>query len=184
MTWFGGVYDDVTHQFPSMGIDADNPDVIWPEYAIDRDLRNRFKSEKNGALVGVATMQRFRWHIGDEVALHQPSTPLTLTFKIIVTINQAPTLPSSFSVATNLEDATHNPGFTSILWFVAPAWMIPHGRHDRRDVSRLLDRDPRGDREGVYGADGGEIRADCIHSGVDWSERGSGDCTRGAQRYF
>src|ERR1700733_4685619 len=126
MTWFGGVYDDVTHQFPSMGIDADNPDVIWPEYAIDRDLRNRFKSEKNGALVGVATMQRFRWHIGDEVALHQPSTPLTLTFKIIVTINQAPTLPSSCSGVTNFKDATHNPGFTTILWFVAPAWMIPH----------------------------------------------------------
>lgn len=116
MTWFGGVYDDVTHQFPSMGIDADNPDVIWPEYAIDKDLVKRFKSDKNGALVGVATMQRFRWHIGDEVALHHPSSLLTLTFKIIGTINQGPDLTLFLFRRDYLEDATHDPGFTSILW--------------------------------------------------------------------
>jgi putative ABC transport system permease protein len=116
MTWFGGVYDDVTHQFPSMGIDADNPDVIWPEYAIDRDLVKRFKSEKNGALVGVATMHRFRWHVGDEVALHHPSSLLTLTFKIIGTINQGPDLTLFLFRRDYLEDATHDPGFTSILW--------------------------------------------------------------------
>jgi putative ABC transport system permease protein len=116
MTWFGGVYDDVTHQFPSMGIDADNPDVIWPEYAIDKDLVKRFKGEKNGALVGVATMQRFRWHIGDEVSLHHPSTLLTLTFKIIGTINQGPDLTLFLFRRDYLEDATHDPGFTSILW--------------------------------------------------------------------
>jgi putative ABC transport system permease protein len=116
MTWFGGVYDDVTHQFPSMGIDAGNPDVIWPEYAIDKDLVKRFKSEKNGALVGVATMQRFRWHIGDEVALHEPSTPLSLTFKIIGTINQGPDLTLFLFRRDYLEDATHDRGFTSILW--------------------------------------------------------------------
>jgi putative ABC transport system permease protein len=116
MTWFGGVYDDVTHQFPSMGIDADNPDVVWPEYALNHDMVDRFKRNKNGALVGVATMQRFRWHVGDQVALHQPQIPLTLSFKILGTINRGPDLTIFLFRRDYLEDATHNPGITSMLW--------------------------------------------------------------------
>lgn len=116
MSWFGGVYDDVRHQFPSMGIDADNPDLVWPEYALNHEMVNRFKINKNGALVGIATMQRFRWHIGDEVALHQPSIPLTLTFKILGTINSGPDLTIFLFRRDYLEDAMHDTGFTSMLW--------------------------------------------------------------------
>ena len=116
MSWFGGIYDDVTHQFPSMGIDADNPDVVWPEYALNHDMVNRFKSTKNGAMVGIATLQRFRWRIGDEVALHQPSIPLTLTFRILDTINSGPDLTIFLFRRDYLEDAMHDPGFTSMLW--------------------------------------------------------------------
>ena len=116
MSWFGGIYDDVRHQFPSMGIDADNPDLVWPEYALNRDMVSRFKINKNGALVGIATMQRFRWHIGDEVALHQPSIPLTLTFKILGTINSGPDLTIFLFRRDYLEDAIQDPGFTSMLW--------------------------------------------------------------------
>lgn len=116
MSWFGGIYDDVRHQFPSMGIDADNPDLVWPEYALNHDMVSRFKINKNGALVGIATMQRFRWHIGDEVALHQPSIPLTLTFKILGTINSGPDLTIFLFRRDYLEDAMHDTGFTSMLW--------------------------------------------------------------------
>ncbi len=116
MNWFGGIYDDVRHQFPSMGIDADNPDVVWPEYALNHDLVNRFKINKNGAIVGIATLQRFRWRVGDEVALHEPSIPLTLTFRILGTISSGPDLTVFLFRRDYLEDAMHNPGLTSMLW--------------------------------------------------------------------
>lgn len=116
MSWFGGIYDDVRHQFPSMAIDPDNPDVVWPEYALDHELVNRFKDTKNGAIVGVATMQRFRWRIGDEVALHQPSMPLTLTFRILGTINKGPDLTIFLFRRDYLGDAMNHRGFTSMLW--------------------------------------------------------------------
>ncbi|MGA7871476.1 MAG: FtsX-like permease family protein [Candidatus Binatus sp.] len=128
MNWFGGIYDDVRHQFPSMGIDADNPDVIWPEYALDHELIERFKSTKNGAIVGIATLHRFRWHIGDEVSLHEPSIPLTLTFRIVGTISSGPDLTIFLFRRDYLEDAMHDPGLTSMLW-VRCASM--------RDASRL-----------------------------------------------
>jgi putative ABC transport system permease protein len=116
MSWFGGIYDDPRHQFPNMGIDADNPDQIWPEYAIDRGLVARFKDTRDGAIVGVASMQRFRWHIGDMVSLQQPVTRLTLTFRIVGTINQGPDLTVFLFHRDYLEEAMHNPGNTSMLW--------------------------------------------------------------------
>ena len=41
MMWFGGVYDDPRHQFPSMAIDADNPDVDRGRHYAD-DRRDTF----------------------------------------------------------------------------------------------------------------------------------------------
>jgi putative ABC transport system permease protein len=99
-----------------MGIDADNPDVVWPEYALNHDLVNRFKSTKNGAIVGIATLHRFQWRIGDQVELHQPSIPLTLTFRIVGTISSGPDLTIFLFHRDYLEDAMHHPGFTSMLW--------------------------------------------------------------------
>ena len=90
MTWFGGIYDDPKHQFPSMGVDADNPDQVWPEYALNGELMAKFKRTKSGAVVGVATLERFRWKIGDLVSLRSPVFQLTLVFKIVGTITQGP----------------------------------------------------------------------------------------------
>jgi putative ABC transport system permease protein len=116
MTWFGGIFDDPRHQFPSMGIDAGNPDVIWPEYAINHALVDEFKTHKDSAIVGVATMNRFRWHVGQLVALHQVSIPLTLTFRIIGTINRGPDLTVFLFHRDYLEEALHHPGWVSMLW--------------------------------------------------------------------
>ncbi len=116
MTWFGGIYDDPKHQFPNMGIDADNPDVIWPEYAMNRVLVEEFRSHKDSAVVGTATMSRFRWKVGKMVSLYNPAIPLTLTFRIIGTINQGPDLTVFLFHRDYLEEALHNPGWTSMLW--------------------------------------------------------------------
>ena len=116
MTWFGGVYDDPRHQFPNIAIDADNPDLVWPEYAIDHATVQRFKDAKDSAIVGVATMARFGWHLGDLVSLHQPSIPLTLTFRINGTISHGPDLTIFLFHRDYLEDALHGPGVTSVLW--------------------------------------------------------------------
>jgi putative ABC transport system permease protein len=116
MSWFGGIYDDPKHQFPNMGIDADNPDVVWPEYAMNRTLVDQFRSRKDSAVVGVATMGRFRWKVGKSVSLTNPSIPLTLTFRIVGTINQGPDLTIFLFHRDYLEEALHNPGQSSILW--------------------------------------------------------------------
>src|SRR5271155_2134955 len=69
MLWFGGVYKDPKDQFPTMALDADNLDVMWPEYGLNNSLMSAFESSKNAALVGIATMNHHGWHVGQNVAL-------------------------------------------------------------------------------------------------------------------
>lgn len=116
MTWFGGIYDDPKHQFPTMAVDADNPDVVWPEYAMNRDLVSRFKGTRDSAVVGVATMQRFGWHIGQLVELRSQVYPVTLTFRLIGTINQGPDLTIFMFHRDYLEEALNRPGQVSMFW--------------------------------------------------------------------
>jgi putative ABC transport system permease protein len=116
MIWFGGIYDDPKHQFPTIAIDADNPDVIWPEYAMNRQLVTRFKQTKDSAVVGIATMHRFGWHLGQLVALRSQIFPVTLTFRLIGTISKGPDLTVFMFHRDYLEEAIHNPGRVSMLW--------------------------------------------------------------------
>jgi putative ABC transport system permease protein len=115
MTWFGGVYDDPRHQFPTMGLD-DNPNEIWPEYGMNHATMAAFNSSRESAVVGVATMHRFRWHIGQTIALRSQVYPLQLTFKIAATYDEGPDLTAFMFHRKYLEEALGNPGRTDILW--------------------------------------------------------------------
>ncbi len=116
MTWFGGVYDDPRHQFPSVAIDADNADQVWPEYALDRTTIQRFTRAKDSAVVGAATMARFGWHLGDVVSLRQSAIPLTLTFRINGIISEGPDLTIFLFHRDYLQDALHGAKITTMLW--------------------------------------------------------------------
>ncbi len=80
MTWFGGVYDDPKHQFSSVAIDADTLAETWPENGFDARTLAALKAHRDGAVVGVATMHRFGWKIGQNVILRSQVYPVTLQF--------------------------------------------------------------------------------------------------------
>ena len=116
MLWFGGVYEDPKDQFPTMALDADNLDVMWPEYGLNNSLMAAFQSAKNAALVGAATMNHFGWRIGQNVALRSQVYPLTLTFKITGVFYQGPDLTPFMLRRDYLEEALHNIGRVDIMW--------------------------------------------------------------------
>ncbi|HYB90369.1 MAG TPA: FtsX-like permease family protein [Candidatus Binataceae bacterium] len=115
MTWFGGVYDDPKHLFPTMSID-DNVDVVWPDYGLDSDALRAFRAERRAALVGIATMQRFNWHVGQLVQLRSQVYPVTLTFHIVGSFDTGPDLTAFMLRRDYLEEALHNPGRSDMLW--------------------------------------------------------------------
>src|SRR5512146_1115905 len=67
--WFGGVYQDEKNFFPQFVIDPENQRQVYPELVVPDDQWNNFLKDRNGAIVGAATMKRFGWKVGDRIPI-------------------------------------------------------------------------------------------------------------------
>jgi putative ABC transport system permease protein len=70
--WFGGIYQDPKNFFPSFAVDPDTQRLVFPELAVPDDQWNNFVADREGAIVGKRTADRFHWKIGDRVPLTAP----------------------------------------------------------------------------------------------------------------
>jgi putative ABC transport system permease protein len=67
--WFGGVYKDEKNFFPQFVIDPENQRQVFPEFSVPDDQWNTFLKDREGAVVGARTMERFHWKIGDRIPI-------------------------------------------------------------------------------------------------------------------
>lgn len=67
--WFGGVYKDEKNFFPQFVIDPENQRQVFPEFTVPDDQWDKFVKDREGAIVGARTMERFHWKIGDRVPI-------------------------------------------------------------------------------------------------------------------
>jgi putative ABC transport system permease protein len=67
--WFGGVYEDEKNFFPQFVIDPENQRQLFPEFTVPDEQWNKFLKDREGAIVGARTMDRFRWKIGDRIPI-------------------------------------------------------------------------------------------------------------------
>jgi len=84
VTWFGGAFEEEGHvTFPSFAVEPEYVAAVWPDYQIDPAALDRFRRYRDGALVGRQTMRKYRWRVGQEVALRSTVWPVDLTFRIV-----------------------------------------------------------------------------------------------------
>ena len=67
--WFGGVYQDEKNFFPQFVIDVENQRQVLPELVVPDDQWQNFVKDRQGAIVGAKTAQRFKWKIGDRIPI-------------------------------------------------------------------------------------------------------------------
>jgi putative ABC transport system permease protein len=68
-TWFGAVYQEPKNFFPQFAIDTDTYRTVFPEFEIsDREWQS-FLTDREGAVVGKRTAERFGWKVGDRIPL-------------------------------------------------------------------------------------------------------------------
>lgn len=67
--WFGGTYIDEKNFFPQFVIDPENQRKVVPELIVPDDQWNAFLKDREGAVVGARTMERFHWKIGDRIPI-------------------------------------------------------------------------------------------------------------------
>ena len=67
--WFGAIYKDEKNFFPQFVIDPDNQRQVFPELIVPDDQWNAFLQDRQGAIVGARTAERFGWKIGERIPL-------------------------------------------------------------------------------------------------------------------
>lgn len=82
--WFGGAFEEESMvTFPSFAIDPDAVQAMWPDYKIDPLALEKFRRQRDAAIVGRETMKKYGWRIGQQVSLVSTVWPVTLTFRIV-----------------------------------------------------------------------------------------------------
>jgi putative ABC transport system permease protein len=67
--WFGGVYQDEKNFFPQFVIDPENQRQVFPELIVPDDQWNVFLKDRQGAIAGASTAERFHWKVGDRIPI-------------------------------------------------------------------------------------------------------------------
>jgi len=90
VTWFGGAFEEEGHvTFPSFAIEPEHVAAVWPDYRIEPAALERFRSHRDGAIVGRQTLEKYGWRVGQEVTLRSTVWPVSLTFRIVGEIPNA-----------------------------------------------------------------------------------------------
>jgi putative ABC transport system permease protein len=74
-TWFGGIYQDPSNFFAQFATEPDVYFSIYPEMRLDPEAMKAWLADRQGAVVGRSTADRFGWSVGDRVALQSPIWP-------------------------------------------------------------------------------------------------------------
>jgi putative ABC transport system permease protein len=82
-TFFGGIYHEPSDQFPNVAVDHEVIETIWPDWGISPEEAAAFKRERIACLAGPALMERFKWHVGQQIMLRGTIYPVNLTLKIV-----------------------------------------------------------------------------------------------------
>ena len=69
MNWFAGIYQDERNTFPQFAVDTANQRQVFSDYVITDDQWNAFLKDRQGAIVGAHTAERFHWKIGDRIPI-------------------------------------------------------------------------------------------------------------------
>jgi putative ABC transport system permease protein len=71
--WFGGTYQEEKNFFPQFVIDPENQRQVFPELIVPDDQWNAFLKDRQGAIAGAQTAERFHWKIGDRIPIKTSS---------------------------------------------------------------------------------------------------------------
>jgi len=112
--WYGGIYHEASDQFPSLAMDPENIDVMFPDYGFSNV--DDFKKIKTACMVAPGTMRRFNFHVGQQIQLRGTSFPFNVTLTIVGTIKNPPAPNFLIFRRDYFEEAAGRPGIVDNFW--------------------------------------------------------------------
>ena len=114
--WFGGIYHLPSDQFPNLAMEQDQIETVWPDWRVSRESLDAFQHDRTAALVGLTTMQRFGFHIGQQIMLRDSVYGNNLQFKIVGTLGKG-SMPTMLIFRRDyLQESVRRTGRAEFLW--------------------------------------------------------------------
>jgi putative ABC transport system permease protein len=115
-SWFGGIYHEVSDQFPNMAVDPEMVRETWPDWDISPQALHDFQQIRTGALVGRETMKRFGFHVGQQIMLRGTIYPFNVTLNIVGVLGGKASPSFLIFRRDYLEEVRGRPGFVFVIW--------------------------------------------------------------------
>jgi len=116
MLWFGGIYRDEKNFFPQFACDAETLFKVLSEAKIDPQQLRLFIAERTACVVGIKTLQRFGWKLGDRITLMGAMWPCNLELTIRGVYTGSVDETNLFFHHEYLDEALGDRGFTGLFW--------------------------------------------------------------------
>ena len=114
--WFGGIYHQPSDQFPNLALEQDEVAKVWPDWRVSPDQLDTFVHDRTAALVGLSTMQRFGFHLGQQIMLHDSVYGKNLQFTIVGTLGKG-SMPTMLLFHRDyLQEALTRRGRADFMW--------------------------------------------------------------------
>ena len=68
-TWFGGIYQDPKNFFMQMPVEPERFLRLFPEFKLPEDQMKAWLADRQGAVAGRYTAERYGWKIGDRIPI-------------------------------------------------------------------------------------------------------------------
>jgi putative ABC transport system permease protein len=68
-TWFGGIYQDPKNFFMQTPVEPECILRMYPEFRLPADQQKAWFADRQGAIVGRSTAQKFGWKVGDRIPI-------------------------------------------------------------------------------------------------------------------
>jgi putative ABC transport system permease protein len=115
-SWFGGIYHEMSDQFPNLAVDPENAETMWPDWGVTPAQWQEFRSLRTACLVGAGTMKRFGLHVGQQIQLRGTVYRFNVQLQIVGVMSGK--APPNFLIFRRdyLEEAEGRPGFVDNFW--------------------------------------------------------------------
>lgn len=114
--FFGGIYHEVSDQFPTIAMDPLQIDEMFPDWGISHDSFERFRKVRTGCLVAQNTMRRFNLHLGQQIQLRGTRYRFNVALTIVGTIAKGPAPSFLIFRRDYLEEIQGRPGRVDNFW--------------------------------------------------------------------
>jgi putative ABC transport system permease protein len=115
--FFGGIYHEVSDQFPNIAVDPGQIDVMWPDWGFSPGSIEQYKKLRTACLVAEGTMKRFHLAVGQQIQLRGAGYyPVSVSLTIVGTIAKGPAPSFLIFHRDYLEELQGRPGRVDNFW--------------------------------------------------------------------